>query len=82
VRVEKYNQKENRNFVVGRGWDQSLWGKDEFPINTKLNELFPKKPVNGKDYHRQSLLFHPDYNPNCKDRATAKFQDLNNMRNK
>lgn len=45
VRVEKYAQKKERPVIVGRGWDQSLWGKKELPTNELLNERFPDKPV-------------------------------------
>jgi len=37
---------ENKNgWIVGRGWDQNLWAKKDFPDNEKLNELFPDRPV-------------------------------------
>ena len=45
VRLEKYQSKHNRSFIIGRGWDQSLWSTDSFPTNEKLNELFPDVPV-------------------------------------
>lgn len=45
VRLEKYQSKNKRKFIVGRGWDQSLWGTTEFPTNEQLNELFPTTPV-------------------------------------
>lgn len=45
VRIEKYQSKYNRDFIIGRGWDQSLWPKDEMPTNDRLNELFPDIPV-------------------------------------
>lgn len=45
VRTELYQQKFNRNTIIGRGWDQSLWGGDELPTNKRLNELFPSTPV-------------------------------------
>lgn len=31
--------------IIGRGWDQNLWGKKDFPDNTALNRLFPDIPV-------------------------------------
>lgn len=40
------------SFLAGDGWDQTLWGSDEFPSNGKLNELFPDIPV---------VLFRIDY---------------------
>ena len=45
VRIEKYQSKYNRPFIIGRGWDQSLWGENEMPSNERLNELFPDIPV-------------------------------------
>jgi predicted amidohydrolase YtcJ len=44
VRIEKYQSKYNRKFIIGRGWDQSLWG-DVMPTNDLLNEKFPDIPV-------------------------------------
>jgi len=44
LRIERYQSKHKRPFIIGRGWDQSLWG-DEMPTNEKLNELFPDIPV-------------------------------------
>lgn len=45
VRVEKYDQQKKHGFILGRGWDQSLWGTNELPSNERLTELFPDKPV-------------------------------------
>lgn len=45
VRIEKYQSKHNRKFIIGRGWDQSLWKNTEMPNNQRLNELFPDIPV-------------------------------------
>ncbi|MCH2230781.1 MAG: amidohydrolase [Crocinitomicaceae bacterium] len=45
VRIEKYQSKHDRGFIIGRGWDQSRWKDDEMPTNEKLNELFPDIPV-------------------------------------
>lgn len=45
VRLERYQGKFKRKFIVGRGWDQSLWTNKEFPTNDRLNELFPNTPV-------------------------------------
>lgn len=32
-------------WIVGRGWDQNLWPVKEFPDNSRLNELYPDRPV-------------------------------------
>lgn len=37
--------KDSRAFLVGRGWDQNDWASKKFPVNDKLNELFPNQPV-------------------------------------
>ena len=33
------------SWIIGRGWDQNDWDKEEFPYNSRLNELFPQRPV-------------------------------------
>lgn len=45
VRLEKYASRSGKSFIVGRGWDQSLWGTAELPDNQRINEAFPDKPV-------------------------------------
>jgi predicted amidohydrolase YtcJ len=45
MRLEKYQQKNNRTFIVGHSWDQSLWSDKSMPTHEKLNELFPGVPV-------------------------------------
>lgn len=40
-----YRENPNRRFLIGDGWDQNLWPAKEFPVNEKLNELFPGIPV-------------------------------------
>ena len=32
-------------WLIGRGWDQNDWPVKEFPVNEKLDELFPNNPV-------------------------------------
>ncbi len=44
-RIKKYQNSKNKNIIVGRGWDQSLWGEKELPTNDKLNEMFPNIPI-------------------------------------
>ncbi len=44
LRIERYQSKHKRPFIIGRGWDQSLWG-DQMPNNNRLNELYPDIPV-------------------------------------
>jgi len=45
VLIEKYQSKTNSKFIVGRGWDQSIWKDQEMPNNHRLSELFPGIPV-------------------------------------
>lgn len=45
VRAEKYQENGNKKFIVGAGWDQSLWRETDLPNNKKLNDLFPNIPV-------------------------------------
>ncbi len=33
------------DWILGRGWDQNTWVEKAFPENSKLNELFPDRPV-------------------------------------
>jgi predicted amidohydrolase YtcJ len=32
-------------WILGRGWDQNLWGDRSFPDNAELSTLFPDRPV-------------------------------------
>ena len=34
-----------KEWIVGRGWDQNDWAVKEYPDNTQLNKLFPEQPV-------------------------------------
>jgi predicted amidohydrolase YtcJ len=45
VLIEKHQSKNNSKFIVGRGWDQSIWKDQEMPNNQRLSELFPDIPV-------------------------------------
>ena len=42
IDFDRINQKE---FIIGRGWDQNDWDKKVLPTNNLLNESFPDKPV-------------------------------------
>ena len=44
-RVQKFAAENPGGWITGRGWDQNDWTVKEFPINDKLNELFPDRPV-------------------------------------
>lgn len=44
-RVEKHQIENPSEWILGRGWDQNLWEKNEFPDNRILDELFPEKKI-------------------------------------
>ncbi|MFK7784051.1 MAG: amidohydrolase [Crocinitomicaceae bacterium] len=46
VRIKKYQARHNRTFIIGAGWDQSLWDEDsELPTKEMLDSVFPDVPV-------------------------------------
>lgn len=45
IRLEKYASRTGKKFIIGRGWDQSLWSDSELPDNARLSQLFPDFPV-------------------------------------
>jgi len=62
-------------WIVGRGWDQNLWEKKEFPDRTELDILFPDRPIvliridghavlaNGEALKRTGIHEQNDYKP-------------------
>lgn len=60
---QRYDQSKP-SYLAGDGWDQTLWGSDEFPSNSKLNELFPDLPV---------VLFRVDYHAVIVNEAAIKL---------
>ncbi|MFZ4100667.1 MAG: amidohydrolase [Sphingobacterium thalpophilum] len=44
-KLQQFGKENPEGWIVGRGWDQNDWSIKEFPDNTKLNELFPNRPV-------------------------------------
>jgi predicted amidohydrolase YtcJ len=38
-------QHPSETWLLGRGWDQNKWPGKAFPVNDRLNQLFPDKPV-------------------------------------
>lgn len=44
-RIEDFQEKEKRDFILGRGWDQSIWPDKELPTKEKLDKAFPDIPV-------------------------------------
>ena len=43
--LEKHQSKTKQTILIGRGWDQSIWGEEKMPNNNLLNESFPNTPV-------------------------------------
>jgi len=44
-RMQIYSLGTDEPFLYGVGWDQNDWEEEEFPDNTRLNELFPDRSV-------------------------------------
>jgi len=44
-KVKDFSENHVVDWILGRGWDQNDWEVKNFPVNTKLNELFPNTPV-------------------------------------
>ena len=44
-RVIEFDKKNNKNFIIGRGWDQNDWDVKSLPVNNLLNKAFPDKAV-------------------------------------
>ena len=44
-RVTDFQNKNNLEYIKGRGWDQNDWDLKEFPNNKLLNALFPDTPI-------------------------------------
>ena len=43
--VIEYNNSNEKDFIIGRGWDQNDWENKSFPTNKLLNEEFPDKAI-------------------------------------
>ena len=44
-RVMEFNNSNDKDFIIGRGWDQNDWVNKSFPTNKLLNEKFPDKAI-------------------------------------
>ncbi|MFC0605960.1 amidohydrolase [Winogradskyella pulchriflava] len=44
-RVTNFQNAHNRDFIIGRGWDQNDWEEKVFPNNRLLNKLYPDTPI-------------------------------------
>jgi predicted amidohydrolase YtcJ len=45
VKLKAFAQKYKEGWLTGSGWDQNDWPQKDFPDNTKLNQVFPDRPV-------------------------------------
>ena len=43
--LQDYRKIHPDSWIVGRCWDQNKWPDKKFPVNTRLNKLFPGVPV-------------------------------------
>lgn len=44
-RVKEFSEKNDTEWIIGRGWDQNDWDVKEFPTRFEIDKLFPNKPV-------------------------------------
>jgi hypothetical protein len=44
-RLKRFQEKYNKSYITGRGWDQNDWEDKTFPTKEKLDKLFPDTPV-------------------------------------
>lgn len=43
--LERLPQRNGKDWIYGRGWDQHLWKNKSFPSKEKLDSLYPNTPV-------------------------------------
>ena len=43
--IKSYSTNAPMEWIYGRGWDQNDWAVKEYPDNSKLDSLFPNRPV-------------------------------------
>ena len=45
ARIVEFQQKNNKSYITGGGWDQNDWENKEFPTKDTLDRLFPDTPI-------------------------------------
>ena len=45
TKIKEYSKKQEKEFIIGRGWDQNDWKNKSLPTKEKLDILFPNTPV-------------------------------------
>jgi predicted amidohydrolase YtcJ len=43
--IASYSRRNTEGWIIGNGWDQNDWKNEDFPNKTKLDSLFPVRPV-------------------------------------
>lgn len=44
-KIVAFQKEKNRDFIIGRGWDQNDWVEKDFPKKDTLDILFPDTPI-------------------------------------
>lgn len=44
-RIQIFQEKNNKPYLIGRGWDQNKWPTKDFPTKDTLDILFPNTPI-------------------------------------
>src|SRR5690606_16205418 len=44
-RCKDFKNDDGKGWLTGRGWDKNDWDEKSFPDDTRLNELYPDRPV-------------------------------------
>jgi len=58
VRLEKYDQRFNYNFILAYNLDTTYWNSESKVSNTRINSLFPDKPVYLVFVKKKTLLLN------------------------
>ena len=45
TQLQAFADENKEGWIIGRGWDQNDWQQKEFPDKSKLDSLFPNRPV-------------------------------------
>lgn len=67
--ISNYSKIKKRQFIIGRGWNQTTWPRDAMPTNDRLSELFPDIPVALYRIDGHALLVNDALLEQIKDRS-------------
>lgn len=45
IKLKSFAKENKEGWIIGQGWDQNDWSKKEFPDKSKLDSLFPNRPL-------------------------------------